>query len=244
MALHWIAVETELADAPATPGLIYRTRPKVGFATNGKRYFFKGGSVDTVMAEVLGYSAATAVSLNVPPWALCRVPPGNDIWFASEALAFSGAVEPLVKARAIANPDFLGSCVAFDIWTANVDRNIGNIVADAAPGLRGRAELYAIDFEQARVLNGTDFLTVGALHSRDCWPKGVLAGLCSGLPFPQAMCSSIARTTARSIDAAFADLALDTEFPSITWIESTKRQLLGRAARIDSLVREAWDDAR
>jgi hypothetical protein len=243
MPLRWIGVDAELSEAPATAGLIYRTKPKVGYGIDGRRYFFKGAHIQVVMAEVLGYSSAEAVNLSVPPWAVCRVPPLQEIWFASEAVAFSGGIESLIRSRAVANAEFLAACIAFDIWTANTDRNIGNIVAGAAPGLRGKAELFAIDFEQAQVLNGTDFMTVGALASNACTPKGILAELCRGLSFPWAMCGAISRITLATLDDALSDLELDVELPRIPWMLSAKRQLVQRAAQIETLVREVWDGA-
>ncbi|HYD54552.1 MAG TPA: hypothetical protein VEA99_18100 [Gemmatimonadaceae bacterium] len=206
------------------------------------RYFFKTGE-GVVQSEVLGYSIAELVELNVPQWALCRVPPSNQIWFASQALGFSGGAEQLIRAGKVTNPEFLGDCIAFDIWTANVDRNIGNIIADAAIGLDGLAELYAIDFEQAQVLNGTDFMTVGTLHSRSCWPKGALVELCRGVPFPTSMAQRIGRMRPVDLESALVEVTSELELPEIPWMDSAKRQLLSRAQRIDLLLREAWDVA-
>jgi hypothetical protein len=144
-------------------------------------------------------------------------------------------------AGGVVNPELLEECIAFDVWTANTDRNSGNIVANAAQGRRGKVEIFAIDFEQAKVLNGTDFLTVGTLHSRECWPRGELARCCSGISFPAAMCGNIGRMTLPEIEDTLADLESDIEFPRVSWLASAKNQAASRAARIDALVQEAWN---
>lgn len=239
MPLRWIAIDATADRAPTVGGLVYRTAPLVGYAS-GQRYFFKDRGEETVVAEVLGYLLAQAVGLCVPEWALCRMPPTRGIWFASEAAGFSGGVEPLLRSRQVTNSGFLGDCVAFDVWVANTDRNVNNLVANSVADAPGRGELLAIDFEQARVLNGTNSLAVGGLHSRECWPREVLATHCAGLPFPEAMCTRIARMNADRVEEAIHSIYLDTEFVPPAWVEITKRQLVARGARITDLVREAW----
>lgn len=240
MALQWVTIELEPSRAPAIPGLIHRTAPTVGRASDGQRYFFKGPDSHVVLAEVLGYSISEMVGLPVPGWALCRMPPTNAIFFASQAMSFSG-VEPLIAAHQFTNSDFLENCIAFDVWTANIDRNIGNVVANPDSGRPGRAELFAIDFEQAQVLNGTDFLTVGQVEPRRCWPRGVLAQSCTSLRFPSEMCQSISRVTADDLDRAVEEMEADMEFPRAEWVTGCKRQLISRGGRIETLAREAWD---
>jgi hypothetical protein len=243
MPLQWVSIEVEPSPAPAIPGLVHRTAPKVGRAADGQRYFFKGPDVRVVLAEVLGYTVSEIVGLPVPSWALCRMPPSNEIFFASQAMSFSG-VESIISARQFTNADVLESCIAFDVWTANIDRNVGNFVANPDLNRPGKAELFAIDFEQAQVLNGTDFLTVGQLEPRQCWPRGVLAQSCTGLQFPSRMCGSIAAVTADDVDRALEEMEADVEFPRAEWVLSTKRQLLSRGGRIETLVREAWNAQR
>ena len=241
MPLRWISVEVEPSRVVTIPGLIHRTAPKVGPASDGERYFFKRGSVETVVAEALAYSLAEAVGLSVPLWALCRMPPDNEIYFASQAVSINSGVDSLIEAGETVNPELLEECIAFDIWTANTDRNAGNIVASPAIDRQGVVELFAIDFEQAKVLNGTDFLTVGSLHSRECWPKGALARSCEHLDFPTSMCRSIEGMTRAALDSALADIGSDIEFPQVPWLDSAKRQATSRATRIEALVAEAWN---
>jgi hypothetical protein len=221
--------------------MVHRTAPTVGPAVDGERYYFKRGGVDSVVAEALAYTLAERVGLTVPGWALCRMPPDNEIYFASQAVSFNSGVDSLILAGAAVNPELLEECIAFDVWTANTDRNAGNIVANAAQGSRGKVELFAIDFEQAKVLNGTDFLTVGTLHSRECWPRGELARCCSGIGFPTGMCGNIRRMTLPEIEDAFTELESDIEFPRVSWLASAKHQAASRAAQIESLVQEAWN---
>jgi hypothetical protein len=241
MPLQWVSIDVEPSAAPTVRGLVHRTSPKVGRASDGQRYFFKGPDPHIVLGEVLGYSVAEIVGLQVPSWALCRMPPKNDIFFASEAMSFSGGIESLISARQVTNPHFLEDCVAFDVWTANTDRNVGNVVANPDPAHPGKAELFAIDFEQAQVLNGTDFLTVGQVEPRLCWPTGILAALCREIEFPSNMCRSIGAVTIDDVDRVVEEMEADIEFPRGEWVSSAKRQLVSRGGRIETLVREAWD---
>ena len=240
MPLRWLSIEVEPTPVE-TPGIVHRTAPSVGRGSDGERYYFKRGTLDGVVAEVLGYSLAEAVGLPVPRWALCRMPPRNDIYFASEAMSFNSAVDSLIAAGAVTNTEFLKECIAFDIWTANTDRNAGNVVASAAPGRRGHVELFAIDFEQAKVLNGTDFLKIGSLHSSECWPRGALASCCQSLAYPSDMCGRIERMTEPAINEALADVETDIEFPRPSWLDAAKWQAGKRAAQIQELVKEAWN---
>src|SRR5688572_3117274 len=104
MPLRWISVELEPTRVE-TPGIVHRTAPTVGPASDGHRYYFKGGSIETIVSESLGYLFGEAVGLRVPMWALCRMPPRNEIYFASQAVSFNSGIDLLLDAGQVVNPE-------------------------------------------------------------------------------------------------------------------------------------------
>lgn len=240
-AIRWISLDTESSPAPAPPGVVYASSPRVAVARDGVRYFFKGPAIEVVVAEAVGYMLAGEVGLPVPEWALCQAPGGGGVLFASRAAKISSGVLALLRAGKTTNPGMLPHCLAMDVWTANTDRNAGSLVADPAhdPGRPGAVELLAIDFERAQVLRGTDFLTVGSLDDRELWPRGEIADLCRGLAHPAEACARIARVRRTRLDGMFDRLAVAL-VREIPWAASAARQLEQRGERIESLVRRVW----
>jgi hypothetical protein len=234
--MEWIRLYDQPVEAIPIPGVVHRTRPRVTQATDDRSYFLKGPDSQTVIAEALGYEFAQMVGLSVPRAALCRIPGRSEIWFASEDAGIRSGVERLLFAPVAANPELLGACVAFDIWTVNRDRNMGNIVAQPLGG--GRVRLQAIDFEQAEILCGTDRFTIGTIDAAACLPRGALADCCIGMAFPEATCDVINQVQRDAIADVVDRLAVDLG-NDIEWKPRAVDLLEHRARSIRDLVRGA-----
>jgi hypothetical protein len=224
-------------------GVVYSTGPQLAQGVDGQMYYLKGPALEVVAAEASAYQLAELVGLEVPRWAFCRAANDRDIYFASEAVRARSGMEFILSGDGLSNPDFLPRCIAFDLWVANEDRNIGNIVADPLPGERRSSvgmQLYAIDFERAHVLRGTDRFTVGALDPRAFWPKGPLGTRCEGCPFPGEFCSRVAQLKSAQIEGVYERLAWALDGTHIPWRDSASHQLLQRASRLEALGREVW----
>lgn len=150
-------------------------------------------------------------------------------------------METILTDGLISNPDLIPSCIAFDTWIANDDRNMGNIVAEPErAGTMALAKLYAIDFEKAKILRGENMLVVGMIEPRSFWPKEMLGQLCRGHLVPEEFCTRVAGITEARIDGVFESLAWDLVALDLSWRESAVFQLTKRAKEIHERVREVW----
>jgi hypothetical protein len=241
--LDHILIVNEPEPVTSPDGLVYSTHPRTALAKDGNLYYLKGPELEVVVAEAVGYELASMVGLPVPHYALCHVP-GDGICFASRELP-TQSLEPLLERGRITNPAFLPSCIAFDIWVANEDRNLNNLVAIPRVLAAGaHAELYAIDFEKSHILRGTDFLTVGAMESQRFWPTGLLGTFCASCQFPDGPCDTISEIRQEQIEGIFERLSWSLDGARITWAESATHQLASRARRINVLAEEAWNGQR
>jgi hypothetical protein len=240
LRVQWISLDEEPQPVATWGGLIFSTDPHTALGSDGHRYILKGPDPVVVIAEALAYELAAVVGLNVPPCAFCRIPGQHDIWFASRAQRQRG-VDQLLFTDKIVNPELVPDCIAFDVWIANKDRNMGNLVGDPAGGRGGDTiELFAIDFEKADVLRGTSIFMVETMKPDSWWPRDELGRQCRGLPKPSQMCERIRRVHEHTIDGIFARLEHALEGMNIAWAEAGMRQLCSRASRIDRLVEEVW----
>jgi hypothetical protein len=202
-------------------------------------YIIKGPDPRLVFAEYAAYELAALAGIPVPEHALCMIPGRGDVYFASRKLPYRFAPEDLWEHDHVENREMLAETAVFDIWIANDDRNVGNLVAGKGDG-DGRIRWYAIDFERAKALRGQeDLFTIMGVHPKQMWPKEQLGRFCSGLQVPRPVCDRIAdlgRAVEPIVDAWNSDLAL----PRVDWCERTATVLSQRASRIHHLVQEAW----
>jgi hypothetical protein len=241
MRLTWTSIYDAPIPIPPPPGIVYSTVPTTTEGYDGQQYAIKGPSLEVVASEASGYLLAAAVGLSVPQPSLCHHPRDNSVYFASRMVRTRFGADVLDELGFAVNPDLLGQCFAFDVWTANIDRNVGNVVAEPCGGNDGhRVRLYAIDFEKAAILRGTDRFTVTAMDPRRFQYMGPLREPCVAGGFPYATCDAIARLDPDEIRAIFssvADMLLPTPLP---WRDSAPDFLVRRAERIHELAREVW----
>jgi hypothetical protein len=193
----------------------------------------------------VAYELAALVGLNVPPFAFFRHPVTGRIFFASQGVRLRSAIDQLISQHGlVVNPDFFPTCIAFDVWISNRDRNSGNVVAEPVGGRHGsEIQLYAIDFEKSDILRGVSRFEITERYSpRNCRPVGELARFARGLPFPRNACTAISSITQDAIVAIFSELALNLPGHNIPWVDSASDFLARRAHRIEVLVKEAWDE--
>jgi len=229
---------------PVSPprGMVYSTQPKRVLGTDGVLYYLKGPQQEVVFPEAVCYEFANELDLKVPDCALCRVVTTNTTYFASRGIKTRSALETLISQGRITNPQLLPDMIAFDVWVANIDRNIGNIVGEPAHnGQSGSVTLHAIDFEKAQTLCGTDRFTVGAIEPERLWPKDALGTLCETAPFPRDLCTRIAALGGEHIVATLERIVWDLGMPTISYLTTSKDMLTQRAAGIERLVREVWN---
>lgn len=202
----------------------------------------KGPDHQVVFSETIAYELAATVGLRVPAYGLCHVPWGDGIYFASEKLGHRHSLELLWPTEKIANRELLSQVIVFDIWIANIDRNIGNLVYDSfVDGSETRLIIYAIDFEKSEVLRGDkDRFTIEALPLENMWPRETLGKLCNGLPVPYEFCTRIESITEDEVATAFGVWEDDLGLPRIEWSERARSHLMSRARRIRNLVHEVW----
>jgi hypothetical protein len=241
--LNWIVLDEEPTLVESPIGMVYSTKPLTVLAGDGRRYFVKGPATETLVAEAVGYELASMIGLDVPEWAFCRDPRTGVTLFACRGVRFRTGIGALLAERnLVVNPDFLPTCIAFDVWVSNRDRNEGNIVAEPVGGREGsEVRLYAIDFEKSDILRGVNRFEVSRYLPRDCWPKGTLIPHCTQLKMPSTAVNSIRALSRDAIEGIFRQVSLDLPGKSVTWIDGASDFLVRRAERIHELIAEAWN---
>jgi hypothetical protein len=241
--VRWITIAEVPTAVPPASGLIYSTAPQLGTCIeDSDTYYLKGPDLNVVFAEAVAYQLAALVGLSVPEFAAWEDPRQKQTWFASRAIAFRSGVADLIKNDHRESHEFLASCVAFDTWIANADRNSGNLLAQFRPDKSSNPwRFYAIDFEKSQVLRGESQFAVAMVPPRDFRPKGELASVFSKLDFPSAMCERIAGVGADAIEGVIQRLIWSTNFPPVDWADRAAKQLADRGSKIIALTREVWD---
>jgi hypothetical protein len=238
--LNWITPLEAPVPVHAPLGLIYSTGPRELTATDGNAYIIKGPEPSLVFAEYAAYELAAIVGVPVPEHALCMLPgDGGDVYFASRKKRLRLDPTGSWAHGVVANREMLSTTAAFDVWIANTDRNLGNIVGEPL-GSDGQVQWFAIDFERAESLRGRlDLFAVMGIDPRRMHPHEQLGVFCRSGPIPLATCERIA-DSASSVIEIIGEWEADLLLPRIDWAERSATVLRQRAHRIHSLVQEAW----
>lgn len=230
-------------DVKGPPGMVYSTRPKVAEATDGFRYFLKGPDPRVVFAEALCYELACLLELYVPEHAVCMHPETREVLFASREKCVRSGIQELIDEGRVTNADLLAGVIVFDVWVANKDRNMGNIVGDPVHGNgRGTVTLYAIDFEKAMAVRSDDRFSVAAIDPSSLWPREDLGRLCTRRPVPGGLCDRVAGLARDVIAGTIEQTIQDLEYMSVPWRRTAEDVLVERSTKIHELVREVWDN--
>jgi hypothetical protein len=245
MPLQRILLLDEPIRVQGPPGFVFSTSPRLATATSGATYVLKGPQKEIVVAEAVAYELAEMVGLKVPEFGIADVP-GEGVVFASKEVpgGRSSSLELLLGEGVTQNSELLTHCVAFDVWVANDDRNIGNVIVEPSltPSGAITAILYAIDFEKGQVLRGTNMILVDAIDPRKFWPLEALGRLCRGTACPADFCEAIKAVNQDQIEGVFERVAWEIG-GGIPWRESAVYQLVKRGRKIIEMTREVWDGA-
>jgi hypothetical protein len=226
----------------APENVVYSTDPRKATALDGLTYFVKGPGYDIVVAEAVAHLLARDVGLRVPDFGI--VLPGQDQlpFFASrEVPQCLREVDSWILRERVTNSDLLPRLVVFDVWVANKDRNIGNIVgSQVQTGAGTKITLVAIDFEKSIAIRGPyPLATVNTIPPSKFWPSGTLGEIVEGMATPEDFCATIEGVTESQVETAFASVESHFGMP-VEWKESTIQVLKGRSEKIRSLIAEVW----
>jgi hypothetical protein len=207
---------------------------------DGDSYFIKGPELDVVFAELAGCELAREIGITVPPVAACKL--DGNVFAGSEAVVEAWRdVEPfLARPHKVSNFQELFATLVVDIWLANKDRNLGNIVGRAAS--KSQIEFVLIDFEKSATLRPTPTILSTMLAPRLLWPSGTLGMVLRQnrpLTPPAAIVSAIARLSRDKMRDVLSGVqsAIGCDIP---WLDDSINALGTRADRIGQIVEEVW----
>jgi hypothetical protein len=230
-------------DVPveAPEGIIYSTSPVTAEGVDQISYFTKGPELEIVFAEIAGCALAKEVGLPVGDVAACVV--DEDVWAGSvgvrDAIRYIGPW--LSRPQKIINFNDLFDSIVVDVWLANKDRNIGNVVGKPRVG-SSSIELVFIDFEKSATLRPNPTVLSTMLEPRLLWPSGELGeALRVGRPLhpPVAIVRQINQVTEERCAQIIAEVVTAIGSP-VEWQENSVHALIQRASRIQQLAEEVW----
>lgn len=227
----------------APSGVVFSTDPRRAEGEDERSYFIKGPELEVVFAELAGCELAREMGLNVPDVAACR-------W---QGLTYAGSravdasirdVGPFIQ-RTDQTVNFLDlyTTQVVDVWLANKDRNLGNVIGRPASHSESKIELVFIDFEKAATLRPTPTILSTMLEPRLLWPSGTLGTALRNhkllMPPPAAILRVSQMTQRRCSDVLLqAEAAIGTAVP---WLNDSVHALVHRANHIQQLAEEVWN---
>jgi len=235
--VRWVTIIDQPRAVMAPEGVIFSTAPTLAMGSDGVDYYLKGPALEIIVAEHVGYRLAQLVTLATPGHALCRIGGSEErIGFGSRGMRVRGNVDRLLAEHRVANAGLISECIAFDTWIANEDRNVSNVVGEpVVPEASAIVEIFAIDFEKARILRGEDRFAVTATTPGRCIPGATLLPFCRDQRLYSRMCDRIAAVSRDAIERVF--LELSAAIGPIPWADAASDFLASRTSRIHSLVR-------
>jgi len=222
-------------------GVVYSTDPRRAEGEDGVSYFIKGPDAEIVFAEIAGCMMAREVGVLVPDVAACE--------FAGETFAGSAKVDNAVRdigpwlnrPQRVTNFDDLFSTAVVDIWLANKDRNIGNVLGKQQKGL-GKIGFIFIDFEKSKTLRPQPLVSSTIMGPHELWPSGDLGRELSRRKLLHPPTSMIERigslTTERCAEIIHEVTGVLGD--SVPWEDDSINALSHRARRIQQLAEELW----
>ncbi|ADW67347.1 hypothetical protein [Granulicella tundricola] len=220
-------------------GLIHSTRPERATGYDGLSYFVKGPELEIVFAELTGCILANAVELPVPCARVCSFQ-GNLLAGTRKISQVRAAIDMFISSpRLVTNHETLYDAAVVDVWLANYDRNMGNIVG--TPNGGSKIDFVFIDFEKSIVLRQYPNMLAAQRAPRDFWPSEDLGRLMSErkplFPPPGIMSRIRGMNENRCLEIS-AEVA--DALGGVPWHEDTAFVLAARAANIERLTREVW----
>jgi hypothetical protein len=200
----------------------------------------KGPANEVVAAEAIGYRLAALAGISTPAFAFCRHPRTQEVYFASEMMTIRSIEPSLAVPGLVVNTELVVDCFAFDVWVANVDRNIGGFVGEIISETPLRVKAFSIDFEQCNVLRGVSPIMVNGLEPRKLKSgDAAIQRLMQGKTFPHMACNRISAIPVESIEQAFFEIG--EALTEVPWRPGVDLFLHKRAQMIGVLAKEVWD---
>lgn len=233
--IRWFRL-LEAGAVQGPPGIIFSTSPRVGTTADGKQVFVKGPQADVVFAEAVGFGLADMADVDVPVWGMAEVQ-GEGPLFVSIAAPHRSALDVLLRSDLGMDRAPIAACIALDVWLANPDRNLLNLVAGTWPD--GALRFLAIDFEKSMVLRGVSRFIL-ATHSPEMFlPREALRPFCSGLPIPGRIVERIQAIPEGEIRHLVHEVGnLVCQSPDAD--DLIVDHLLVRRESLQSLIQEVW----
>ena len=226
--------------------IIYSTNPELAFDASGAKYCIKGADdAGIVMAELLGHILAGFLHIPVPDFAVGRFSDTSPPLFASAFVENAQRdVEPWLKRGKVSKCETLARLIALDVWIANNDRNIGNLLGrPALASNNGSIELIAIDFEKAATVRKTaPTIEITAMPPKSFWPRGTLGTHCK----KQAKITDAGIADFRKITDGQINSAVSACFAAVR-LENAERSdtiatvLKKRRDKIELMVKAEWN---
>jgi hypothetical protein len=219
-------------------GLVYSTDPQTALDSDGETYFVKGPEPEIVFAELAGCVLANAVGLTVPCAKACTF--SNGIFAGTKAVSAVRVIEPYLRKPALTkNYQEVFDAIIVDVWLANADRNMGNIVG--YPGDGERLELVFIDFEKSTALRPSPIINSTMIEPRKLWPSdelGVLLRNSKPLTTPTRVLESIEVMDENACNLLIHPVS--EALGGVEWATDCAAALGRRAKRIRNLAEELW----
>ena len=223
----------------APSGIVYSTNPRKAEAVNGKTYVVKGPELETVFAELAGCMLAATVGIPVPPVAVCVADDEKLAGSENVEQSFRDASVPLRRPTKVVNLVDLYNVIVVDCWLGNTDRNLGNILAVAAP--HGGAELVMIDFEKASALRPHPRIKSTMIEYRKLWPTDELGQRARELrPLlpPLAVMGRISEVSEQRCTQVLEPLI--EALGAVPWAGDSIGAIAQRGRNIQKLMEEVW----
>lgn len=229
-----------LDDPVKSPfGVVYSTSPRRAEGENEVSYFTKGPALEIAFAEIAGCTLAREVGLLVPDVATC-------VW-GEEVLAGTAHVKGdrdashwLGRRQRVVNFESLFDAIVTDIWLANEDRNMGNVLARRTRD--NQVEFVFIDFEKSAALRPEPLIRTTMLNPRQLWPTSELGQALRAIRPPHPPQHIIQRIRALSQDRCseiIRDVVAAIGIP-VPWEDNSIQSISNRAGRIQQLAEEVW----
>lgn len=237
LTIPHIPIVQDLGDKRAPDGIVYSTKPRLGLASDSKKYVYKGGLGEMVAAEIVGHAICDAADVRVPAFGVSTDPTSGDRVFMSLYLETLEPIDPFI---ASANWTALSRVFAIDVLLANTDRNPNNFLVVCDPE-DGQPDLIPIDFERSQVVRlDHPLIQLADIPPFELRPKKALLDIVQGrVRFtPEALAPLKAlgdETIGHIVAKAFESSGLTRD------ASMCATAIVHRRDRIERLVAEVWD---
>jgi hypothetical protein len=206
--------------------IVYSNAPTSWLDSNGDTYVVKDTAIEAVIAEAVATRLARGLGLAVPDFARKLALRDISPWLRRER---DDVLAELAK------------ITVFDIWVANHDRNLGNLLPPTDGKFTGNVTAaVAIDFEKAVAIRSRyPLVEASDVSPKRCWPSGDLGVALAGQARPVDFVDALGAVTRAEIVTAVSAVR-NVIGPTFAWADSVVEALEHRKQRIQALTNEGW----